>query len=131
MSHARSWLATCAIVILAALTPLPEVAAQTSSPAATSPESCLRTVRFPVPAGNRPHDVAPAADGTRVWYTAQRAGALGLLDPATGSVQTIPLGEGSAPHGVIIGPDKAAWVTDGGLNAIVRVDPGTLVDRGR
>jgi virginiamycin B lyase len=26
---------------------------------------------------------------------------------------------------VIIGPDGAAWVTDGGLNAIVRVDPKT------
>jgi hypothetical protein len=29
----------------------------------------------------------------------------------------------SAPHGVIVGPDGAAWVTDGGLNAILRVDP--------
>src|SRR5918994_848718 len=32
---------------------------------------------------------------------------------------------GSAPHGVIVGPDGAAWVTDGGLNAIVRVDART------
>ena len=62
----------------------------------------------------------------RIWYTAQAAGALGLLDPATGDVRTIPLGEGSAPHGVIVGPDKAAWVTDSGLNAIVRVDPATF-----
>ena len=31
----------------------------------------------------------------------------------------------SAPHGVIVGPDRAAWVTDGGQNAIVRVDPQT------
>jgi virginiamycin B lyase len=31
---------------------------------------------------------------------------------------------------VIVGPDGAAWITDGGLNAIVRVDPVTLaVDR--
>ena len=36
------------------------------------------------------------------------------------------LGTGSAPHGIIIGPDQAVWVTDGGLNAIVRVDPATL-----
>ena len=36
-----------------------------------------------------------------------------------------PLGAGSAPHGVITGPDGAAWITDGGLNAIVRVDPAT------
>src|SRR3546814_13331402 len=30
-----------------------------------------------------------------------------------------------APHGVIVGPDGAPWITDGGLNAIVRVDPQT------
>ena len=77
---------------------------------------------FPVQAGDHPHDVAPAPDGT-VWYTGQRAGVLGRLDPKTGSVERIPLGKGSAPHGVIVGPDGAAWVTDGGQNAILRVDP--------
>ena len=30
---------------------------------------------------------------------------------------------GSSPHGVIAGPDGAVWLTDGGQNAIVRVDP--------
>jgi virginiamycin B lyase len=79
---------------------------------------------FQLPAGSRPHDVAPAPDGG-VWYTAQRHGALGRLDPATGKVEQIPLGSGSAPHGVIVGPDGAPWITDGGLNAIVRVDPVT------
>jgi virginiamycin B lyase len=79
---------------------------------------------YPVPAGSHPHDVAPAADGT-VWYTAQRTGELGRLDPATGETHHIPLGSPSAPHGVIVGPDGAPWITDGGLNAIVRVDPGS------
>jgi virginiamycin B lyase len=79
---------------------------------------------FDLPKGAGPHDVAPAPDGT-VWYTAQRQGALGRLDPRSGTVEQIPLGPGSAPHGVIVGPDGAAWVTDSGLNAIVRVDPGT------
>lgn len=77
---------------------------------------------YPVAAGSRPHDVAPAADGG-VWYTGQGNGTLGWLDPASGEVREIALGPGSAPHGVIVGADGAAWVTDGGQNAIVRVDP--------
>lgn len=79
---------------------------------------------YPVPAGSRPHDVAPSADGT-VWYTAQASGKLGRLNPATGAIDEIPLGAHSALHGVIVGPDGAPWITDGGLNAIVRVDPQT------
>src|SRR4029450_9496409 len=62
--------------------------------------------------------------------TAQISGALGKLDPETGNFHHIPLGNGSAPHGVIVGPDGAPWITDGGLNAILRVDPQTeKVDR--
>ena len=79
---------------------------------------------FPIPSGSGPHDVAPAQDGS-VWYTAQRSGELGRLDPTTGKTHIIALGKGSAPHGVIIGPDGALWITGGGLNAIVRVDPVT------
>jgi virginiamycin B lyase len=79
---------------------------------------------YVLPAGTRPHDVAPAPDGT-VWYTAQPKGTLGRLDPRSGKVEEIPLGKDSAPHGVVIGPDGAAWVTDGGQNAIVRVDPSS------
>src|SRR5688572_15796573 len=87
--------------------------------------AAAQTVRYyDVPKGGHPHDVAAAPDGT-VWYTAQRTGKLGILDPKTGNTEEIPLGEKSAPHGVIVGPDKAAWITDGGQNAIVRVDPKT------
>ena len=66
------------------------------------------------------HDVAPAPDGG-VWFTAQRSGHLGWFDPKTAHAELIALGQGSAPHGVIQGPDKAAWITDGGQGAIVRV----------
>jgi virginiamycin B lyase len=90
------------------------------------PFADLEVVVFPVPAGSRPHDVAPAIDGG-VWYTAQGSGELGYLDPASGATRHIPLGSGSAPHGVIVGPDGLAWVTDSGLNAIVSVDPATDV----
>ena len=92
--------------------------------AATAAE--VSTQVYTVPAGSHPHDVAPdPAPGGPVWYTAQHQGALGRLDPETGKTTHIPLGEGSAPHGVIVGPDGAPWITDGGLNAIVRVDPQT------
>jgi hypothetical protein len=77
---------------------------------------------FPVTSGAHPHDVAAAPDGT-VWYTAQRQGALGILDPKTGKVDQLSLGKGAAPHGVIAGPDGAAWITESGLNAIARVEP--------
>ncbi|HUP30786.1 MAG TPA: hypothetical protein VM122_11470 [Usitatibacter sp.] len=66
------------------------------------------------------HDVAPAPDGG-VWFTAQRSGHLGYFDPRSGKTELIPLGKGSSPHGVIPGPDNAAWITDGGQQAIVRV----------
>jgi virginiamycin B lyase len=79
---------------------------------------------YKVPSGSHPHDVAPSRDGS-VWYTAQRTGKLGRLDPSDGSVDEIVLPEGSAPHGVIVGPDGAPYITDSGLNAIVRVDPHT------
>jgi virginiamycin B lyase len=93
-----------------------------SASAAVNPDLAIR--EFDVPAGSHPHDVAAAVDGG-VWYTGQRVGTLGHLDPATGAIRQIRLGPGSAPHGVIVGPDGAPWITDGGLNAIVRVDPAT------
>jgi virginiamycin B lyase len=66
------------------------------------------------------HDVCPAPDGG-VWFTAQGSGHLGWFDPKTGNAEVIALGRGSSPHGVVQGPDKAAWITDSGQNAIVRV----------
>ena len=66
------------------------------------------------------HDLAPAPDGG-VWFTAQRSGHLGYFDPKTGKTELIALGARSSPHGVIAGPDRAAWITDSGMQAIVRV----------
>lgn len=107
-------------------TNIPEASATPESPTATvTSEPVIE--EFSIPAGSHPHDVAPDPASDIVWYTAQFSGELGWLDPTTGETQQIPLGEGSRPHGVIIGPDGAPWVTDGGLNAIVRVDPDTEV----
>jgi virginiamycin B lyase len=79
----------------------------------TSAITALSVREYPVPAGSRPHDVAPARDGG-VWYTAQGSGELGWLDPKTGKTRHVALGSGSAPHGVIVGPDGAPWITDSG-----------------
>jgi len=89
---------------------------------AEPPAKASNVQLFDLPEGSGPHDVAPAPDGN-IWYTAQRQGALGILDPKTGKVRQVPLGKDSAPHGVIQGPDGAAWITDSGQNAIVRYDP--------
>jgi virginiamycin B lyase len=66
------------------------------------------------------HDVAPAPDGG-VFFSAQASGHLGWFEPATGRTELVALGSGASPHGVVQGPDRAAWLTDGGQNAIVRV----------
>jgi len=87
-------------------------------------------VYFDVARGSHPHDVAAAPGaGGPVYYTAQTTGRLGVLDPKTGKFDEIPLGPNSAPHGVVVGPDGAPWITDGGQNAIVRVDPKTRAVR--
>ncbi len=106
---------------VAVATPTAEQQAQPEPSAAT-----VTLHEFAVPGGAHPHDVAPAAEADGiVWYTAQHQEALGILNPLTGETRHIHLGSGARPHGVIVGPDNAPWITDGGLNAMVRVDPAT------
>ena len=78
---------------------------------------------FAVPSGSAPHDVAPAPDesGTPRRRKAQSDGWTRAAARSTGSRSAT-----GRHRGVIIGPDRAAWITDGGLNSIVRVDPKTL-----
>jgi len=99
------------------------VAAPALMGGAVSQEGPFRVKYYPVASASGPHDVTPAPDGT-VWFTGQRNGKLGRLDPRDGSFKLVDLGKGAAPHNVIIGPDGAPWVTEGGQNAIARVDPG-------
>jgi virginiamycin B lyase len=85
-----------------------------------------RVTWFPAaaPSGGRvgSRDVTAAGDDT-MWFCGQRNGTLNRLDPRDGSIRVVNLGPGAAPHGVVRGPDGAAWVTEGGQNAIARVDP--------
>lgn len=78
-----------------AVTPIPEASALEATPVVTpappsaapatpdptpvptpEPEPSFTLATYPVPAGSRPHDVAPAEDGG-VWFTAQGTGHLG------------------------------------------------------
>ncbi len=89
----------------------------------TAARAQVTVQEYPIPAGHGIHDVwAPGAPGDPVWFSAQGSGHLGILEPNSGKVEFVALGRGSAPHGVVAGPDGAAWLTDGGQNAIVRVD---------
>jgi len=94
--------------------------------AAATASAQVTVQEFPLPPRLLAHDVwaDPAADGP-VWFSAQRSGQLGRLDPKTGKVELIPLGSNSAPHGVVLDAEGAPWLTDGGQNAIVRVDHKT------
>ncbi|MFO1218569.1 MAG: lyase [Burkholderiaceae bacterium] len=102
--------------VLAAATLAPWLSARPASAAAAT----MHSWPLATPQRTGIHDVAPAPDGG-VWFSAQRSGHLGWFDPRSGKSELIALGSGSSPHGVIQGPDKAAWLTDGGLQAIVRV----------
>jgi virginiamycin B lyase len=92
--------------------------APTCAGAATGP--AMRSWPISAPRRTGLHDVAPAPDGG-VWFSAQASGELGWFDPASGRVERVALGDNAAPHGVIPGRDPAAWLTDGGQNALVRV----------
>ena len=88
----------------------------------------VRVQEYDLPPGHRVHDVwADRAPGGPVWFSAQGSGHLGILDPQSGKVELVPLGDGSTPHGVIADEEGAPWLTDGGQNAILRVDPETRV----
>src|SRR5258708_5646715 len=86
-------------------------------------ESPFRVKYYPVASGMGSRDVAPAPDGA-IWFCGQRNGTLGRLEPRDGSFKLIDLGKGAAPHGVVIGPDGPPWITEGGPNAIARLDSG-------
>jgi len=103
---------------LAMLAAAPWVGASAAAGAAASASMQAWPLNTPQRTGI--HDVAPAPDGG-VWFSAQRSGHLGWFDPKSGKTELVALGAGSSPHGVIQGPDKAAWLTDSGQNAIVRV----------
>ena len=68
---------------------------------------------YPIPKTIYPHDVwaDPRPDGP-VYISGQRGGVLGILDPKTGQVEQVRLGDGAAPHGVVMDKAGDVWLTD-------------------
>ena len=107
------------LLLLPAPGPTLSVSAQGTSPTLTLQE-------YPLPKGAYPHDAVPDRAGRWVWYSGQQSSTVGRLDPTNGELLIVDLPQRAAPHGIIIGPDDGVWMTDGGLNAITRLDPNTL-----
>jgi YVTN family beta-propeller protein len=79
---------------------------------------------FETAVGAQPQTVAQAPDG-RLWVANAGSDSLSVLDPGSAAVvQTIPLGRGSRPFGVVFNPlGTAAYVTLQGTGTVVRLHP--------
>ena len=117
------------IVLAAALVALAATAVNAAARSDAAPPGV--TLReYPVPAGIAPARRRARARRRRLVHGAGDRQAR-LARPAhRQDARRRRSATGSAPHGVIVGPDGAPWITDGGLNAIVRVDPKTRRGQG-
>jgi virginiamycin B lyase len=72
-----------------------------------------------------PHDPAVAPDGT-IWYSGQRANAIGRFDPKTQQFKewTCPT-PNSGPHGIVADKDGDIWYSGNAAALIGRLNPKT------
>jgi YVTN family beta-propeller protein len=76
--------------------------------------------------GTNPQTLAFAPDG-RLWVANFGSGDISILDPASGGlVQSIALGNGSRPFGIVFNPaGNAAYVSLSGSQGVVKLHPTT------
>ncbi|HET7792932.1 MAG TPA: Ig-like domain-containing protein [Rhizobacter sp.] len=92
----------------------------------TAINAATNTRLFEQAVGLNPQTIAQAPDG-RLWVTNQGSGSISILDPASGAVaQTITLGNGTRPFGVVFNPlGTAAFVTLQGSGQVLKINPST------
>jgi virginiamycin B lyase len=102
-----------AVIGLALLAGIGVYALQSAAPTA-------RFVEYPLPnAQDAPVAIAAAADGT-IWFTIDRADAIGRL--RGGRMERLPIpGRNFEPLGLAIAADGSAWYTDSAAGAVVRI----------
>jgi len=75
--------------------------------------------------GSRPHDPAPAADGS-IWWAGQFANRIGHVDTRTGETREYPLEiANSGPHGLVEDGDGNVWFTGNYKAYLGMLDPRT------
>ena len=91
--------------------------------AATAAEIDIR--EWPVPwKDTRPRD--PAVDRAgQVWFVGQTGDYIGRLNPATGKFDRIELEQGTGPHNLIVGADRAIWFAGNKKGFVGRLDPAS------
>jgi len=61
----------------------------------------------------------------RLWLTEWNAGQVGMYDPATGAWREWHLPGASQPYAVYVDDHDIVWISDFGLDGLVRFDPST------
>lgn len=82
--------------------------------------------RYYLPSGHAPGQLAvePSAGGG-VWFTLPKLSAIGRLDPPTGDIRIIALGQGAKPRTITRLDSGRLIVMDGGLDVAHEIEPDT------
>ncbi|MGH6768124.1 MAG: virginiamycin B lyase family protein [Xanthobacteraceae bacterium] len=81
---------------------------------------------YPLPANAMPHTVELDAQG-RPWYTGNKNGTVGYIDPATGKATVFKMPDPNAkdPHTLVFDKNGTAWFSLQNSNMIGRLNPKT------
>ena len=97
----------------------------------TAIDAETQAVRLERPVGADPRSVAVTHAG-EVWIACQDGDILTLLDDSGGILDTVSLGYGARPAGVVLSPDgRTAYVTLSGTGQLVRIDVTSRREMGR